>query len=863
MKNYFDNWVALCGLMASACLAITSCNELPRTVSIARAEGDSIRLTILSENALRVQVGHYLSAELEELIYLDDPKQAVEYQLSDNGKEVRLTLPQMQVVYNRDADVLSYLNALGDTVLSEQPHGRALIPTQAQEVQAVIAAQKFRSPADEHLFGLGQFQDGYVDVRGLSRRLTQVNTQIALPMVLSNKGYGLLWNNYGLTEFNPATNYIELQRSDEPSQSVRVNVTSTTGAKQEVRDINAFVGEFMVDEDGDYGLMLDVGQTMARKHKITIDGETLVEVNNLWLPPTTSLIAHLSAGSHEVVVEGEKNDKPVFSWRRVDNVTEWQSAVADGIDYTVMVGKPDEVIATYRKTTGEVPMLPEWALGYIHCRERYDSQAELLENAREFRQREIPIDCIVQDWQWWGKYGWNAMRFDEEKYPDPATMVNELHGANIRLMISVWAKLDKACELGQIAKEKGYYIPETDWVDFFNPEAADFYWSNQRDRLAKPYGIDAWWQDATEPENDDLVGRRVMAGILPGELYRNVFPLMVNKCVHSGLMSEDPSHRTMILTRSGFPGIQRYGVATWSGDVGHDWETLRRQIAGGLGQMAAGLPWWTYDAGGFFRPGDQYTNEDYQEVMLRWLQTSVFLPLMRVHGFVSQTEPWRYGAETEARMRKAIELRYRLLPYSYSIAADVSRRGYTMMRPLVMDFPNDPTALAQKGEFMFGPAMLVAPILEPQVRVWDVYLPAGSDWVDYYTGEKFSGGRTIAVEVQADRIPVMVRAGSIIPHSSVAKQHVADKADSPIELRIYRGDNGSFVLYEDAGDGFGYNDGQFSEIPFSWDDASQTLTIGSRKGTFPEMQSSRQFILTDGEKTATISYSGAAMTYTF
>ena len=346
-----------------------------------------------------------------------------------------------------------------------------------------------------------------------------------------------------------------------------------------------------VPRSGSYSLLLDVGQRMARKYYLVIDGQKIVDVNNLWLPPTTSAIVELTAGKHDIEVQGERNDKPVLYWRPVSEETVFRSPVAQMLDYTVFAGNGDEVIASYRELSGPAPMMPLWSLGYIHCRERYNTQAELLENAREFRERKLPIDMIVQDWQYWGKYGWNAMKFDEDRYPDPGSMMKELHEMDVRLMISVWSKIDAQSEVGKQAKEKGYYIPGSDWIDFFNPDAAAFYWQNFRTGLLK-YGIDAWWQDATEPENDDLQNRRINREQTPGEVYRNVYPMYVSKTIYEGLRQDDPDRRAMIFTRSGFSGMQRYAAATWSGDVGHDWETLRRQIVGGLGQMAPGLPWW-------------------------------------------------------------------------------------------------------------------------------------------------------------------------------------------------------------------------------------------------------------------------------
>ena len=455
-------------------------------------------------------------------------------------------------------------------------------------MQGTQAQLAFASPKDEYLFGLGQFQDGYSNIRGLSRRLTQVNTQISVPMMLSNKGYGILWNNYGLVDFNPADNSIVLQaNSNTASKKDIVDVTSTEGGKKEVRERNIFEGTLNIAEGGQYSLLLDVGQKMARRHNLVIDGAPVIEMQNLWLPPTASAIVTLSAGSHTVSAELSKGDRPTLFFKKVENESVFRSPIAEAVDYTVFVGTPDEVMETYRQLTGPAPLMPQWALGYIHCRERFHSSDEILQTGNQFRNKKMPVDVLVQDWQYWGKYGWNAMRFDEAYYPDPKALTDSLHKMNMRLMLSVWSKIDKRSEVGQQMMSSNYYIPNTDWIDFFNPAAATAYWKNFSERLV-PLGIDAWWQDATEPENDDLLGRRVNNGLWAGEQVRNVYPLLVNKTVCEGLLQSLPEKRPMILTRCGFPGIQRYGSALWSGDIGNDWETFRRQIVAGLGLQAAG-----------------------------------------------------------------------------------------------------------------------------------------------------------------------------------------------------------------------------------------------------------------------------------
>ena len=636
--------------------------------------------------------------------------------------------------------------------------GRVVFSATSHQIAGGEATLTFASPKDEHLYGLGQFQDGYTDVRGLSRRLTQVNTQISLPMLLSSKGYGVLWNNYGLTEFNPCAKSVALTMNQSGTGTAEVvNVTTTEGSRQEVRRRNAFGAVIDIQEAGDYALLLDVGQKMARRHNLTIDGKTVIEMQNTWLPPTASTIVHLEKGRHELTAELSRGDKPVLYYNKVKDETTFRSPIADAVDYTVFVGSADEVIATYRELTGPCPLMPSWALGYIHCRERFHSSQEILETANRFRNEQMPIDVIVQDWQYWGKYGWNSMRFDEEFYPDPKALTDSLHQMGMKLMLSVWSKIDKNSEVGKQMQAAGYYIPETDWIDFFNPEAANAYWKNFKERLL-PLGIDAWWQDATEPENDDLQGRKVNNGRWSGEQVRNVYPLLVNKTVYEGL--KQAGKEPMILTRCGFAGIQRYGSAMWSGDVGNDWETFRRQITAGLGMQAAGIPWWTYDAGGFFRPQNQYTDSAYIERMLRWIETAVYLPLMRVHGYMSNTEPWNYGKEAQDIIAQCLQERYRLMPYIKRCAKAVSEEGSTIMRPLVFDFFNDAEALKQKYEYMFGPALLISPVTEPGVDSWQTYLPKNEGgWTDYRTGQHYDGGQYVTTRVTKAFIPVFVRAG--------------------------------------------------------------------------------------------------------
>lgn len=749
-----------------------------------------LSITALAQDTWRVQCipdGIELP-ELENLIYTEKTDGNIHVSVKSKGKFyiISSTTGGSKVRISKSNGQIAVLSARNKVILEEAPSTRTITVGKTADLNSLAVSQSFITAPDEFLFGTGQFQDGYLNIRGLTRRLTQVNTQISIPMIISNKGYGILWNNYGFTDYNPSETVIELQQGAGDGTSVTVNATGTLGNVRERRFFNDYNGELTINKAGDYSILLDVGQEMGRKHFLMIDDDTVMNANNTWLPPTSSVIVHLEEGTHKLFVSGSRGDKPTVGIREVTNTTTFSSPVAVALDYTVFAGSADEIISSYRNLTGKVPAMPDWAFGYIHCRERYDSQQELLENARRLKTENYKTSVIVQDWQWWGKYGWNAMQFDEDKYPDPKAMTDELHSMDMKLMLSVWSKIDKNSEVGREMNAAGYYIEGTDWIDFFNPDAAGAYWKNFSQRLL-PTGIDAWWQDATEPENDDLKGRMVAGGKIPGEFYRNAYPNMVNHTVYNGLKKDQPDRDPMILTRSGFTGIQRYGAINWSGDVGNDWETLKRQIAGGLNLMATGQPWWTYDAGGFFRPNNQYTDPDYQERMMRWIQVAVYLPFMRVHGYMSRTEPWNYSEETQKNFREQINLRYRLQPYILECVRKVSDENYTLMRPLVFDFPDDEEALKQQTEYMFGPSLLVCPVTEPGIRKMRVYLPEYEEgWMlfdpwgaDLSHGEAiidgkrvpisghtlYAGGIYIDVFVDKSRIPVFVKADHSIKMS--------------------------------------------------------------------------------------------------
>ncbi len=794
-----------------------------------------LRITAQAQNAIRVRCGAG-EAQEPELIFTSAAK-GVRASIGSDARSSWVQTAQMKAVVDKRSGDIRFLDAKGKLLTQEVPGSRTLTQANAPEGPLKTAEVRFALQSGEHLYGSGQFQDGYLDIARLPRKLVQLNTQISIPFFLSSEGYGILWHNYGMTQLNPPDNHLVLTEAG-TGAGASVDVTTSSGTQRQVRRAKEFAGDLQTPVDGDYGLVLDSGRVMTDRYHLQIDGKVIFDFDNQWLPGSTSGIVHLTAGTHHVTVGANADDHPALNWGLTKDETVLRSPAAREVDYTVFAGNADQVIRTYRQLSGEAPLFPEWALGFIQCRERYHSTDEIVDTVKEFRKDEIPLDLIVQDWQYWGKYGWNAMRFDEAHYPDPAGLVKQVHDLNAELMVSVWSRFDPASDVGKLFKDKNYFIPDTTWVDFFNPAAANLYWQNFSQRMLS-LGIDAWWLDATEPENDDLHNRTIYLG--SGDEYRLVYPLFVTKTVYEGSRKDAPDKRVMILSRSAYLGEQRNSVATWSGDIGNSWDTLRRQVTAGLDYAASGMPYWTTDTGGFFRPGrTQYTDPTYRERFIRWLEFSTFSPLMRVHGYQTNTEPWNYGPEMVDEERKLIDLRYQLLPYIYSEAADITFSGGTMMRPLVMDFASDSRALEQKYEYMFGPAFLVAPVLDAGVTQAQVYAPqAKGGWYEWWTGQHVASGTEAKVDAPVGKIPLLVRAGSIVPLGPV-EQYTGEKKDAPLELRVYPGANGHFTLYADDGTTYKYEHGQRAMVRLAWNDASGTLMIGARQGSYGGMPPQEQ-----------------------
>ncbi|MDP4208219.1 MAG: glycoside hydrolase family 31 protein [Bacteroidota bacterium] len=830
----------LISLFPALCMgqAVKSYKQTKEGINVTLTDG-TLGIYPLSNNAVRVKFFNGPESSLQELIFTENtPKPA--FKVADGALKLEVKTKKITIVLDKQTGNLSYSNNEGKVFLSEKAGTRKMNPSSIQGEPCFEAEQSFESPAGEYIFGLGQFQDGHYNLRGVSRCLTQVNSQIAIPFIYSSKGYGLLWHQYGLTDFNPAEDAINLEKQVQSTSTnaQMAEVTTTAGTQKVSQNQSLYIGKFTAPSDGKYSIFLDLGD-MGNRHLIVIDGKPCVDQSNMWLPPTVGALLDLKAEEHQVQVLCKSDNTPKLSWKRNDNTTTFRSPNAKSLDYIVFYGpSADEVIASYRKLSGNAPMFPQWTYGFWQCRERYFSGKQLVETVKEFRKRNLPMDVIVQDWQYWGNRGWGVPVFDTVNYNDPAGFIKELHDLNAHFNISIWSNPDKNSSIGKEFVAKNRFIPKTKWLDYFNPETRADYWNILNQNIFSN-GVDSWWMDAVEPENDALHGQKTHIGA--GDFYRLTYPLMVSKAVYEGQRKTSSDKRVCILTRSAFSGQQRFGVINWSGDIGGTWDTYRRQIVAGLNYTITGFPYWTTDIGGFFRPGrSQYTDEKYHELLTRWYQWGTFNPVFRMHGYQTETEPWKYGQKVEDNMRKMLTLRYRLLPYIYAEAWQVTKNGSTMMRPMIMDFNGDTAAINHQYQYMFGKSILVTPITEPNVNSWDVYLPKAAGWYDFYSAANYKGGQTVKADAPLDKIPLFVKAGTILPIGPDV-QYATEKKWDNLEIRIYPGANSSFTLYEDEGDNYNYEKGAYSSITFKWDDAKRTLTIDERKGSFNGMLTERKF----------------------
>jgi alpha-D-xyloside xylohydrolase len=568
----------------------------------------------------------------------------------------------------------------------------------------------------------------------------------------------------------------------------------------------------------------------------------------------------------------------------VDNPQEmsFDSEVGDCADYYFMYGKSgDGNVALIRQLTGQTPMFPLWTYGFWQSRERYKTQYETMGVVDKYRELGVPLDGIIQDWQYWGADStWNAMEFLNPKFPKPQEMIDHVHKNNAHIMISVWPGFGPATKQFKDFKSRGMLIYFDTWppksgarvYDAYNPQARDIYWDYMNKNLFSK-DIDAWWLDSTDPDHINIKDKDFDQPTWLGSYRKvhNAFPLMTNGGVYDNQRKTTSDKRVYLLTRNAFAGQQRYGANTWSGDVRSTWEVFKKQIPTGLNFSITGIPYWNTDIGGFFLWDYEggVSNKAYQELYTRWFQYATFTPMQRSHGSSVSKEIWSFGKKGDWAYdseEKYINLRYALLPYLYSTAWEVTNNSGTFLRPLFMDFIADKDVHNINNQYMFGKAFLITPVTDPmyvfsnedkwknpkedfsKVGTQDVYLPEGAKWFDFWTGDTFSGGETVKKEVPIDIMPVYVRAGSIVPFGPKV-QYSTEKKWDKLEIRIYAGADGKFTLYEDENDNYNYEKGAYSTIDFFWNDKNRMLTISDRKGSFKGMLKSRKFNIVLVDKT--------------
>lgn len=771
-----------------------------------------IEIQWFGPNTLRVlKTPQGKSVKKESLSVIAQPQNSgIKITTPGNGCIV-MTSQTLTVTLNPQTGIITYAKPNGDTLLIEQENVKAFTPINDAGRSTYSVYQGFTTSEEEGLYGLGQLQNGQMMQRDITKHLVQGNVEDVSPFFQSTKGYGVFWDNYSGTTY--------------------------TDNEQE---------------------------------------------------------------------------------------TSFRSEVGDCIDYYFMYGgSADGVIAEVRALTGDVPMMPLWSYGFMQSKERYKSQEETVGVVKKYRELGIPLDCIIQDWQYWGhNYLWNAMDFQNPTFSRPKDMIDEVHALNARMMISIWSSFGPATKPYRALDKEGLLFDIETWpqsgvdgwppnmeypsgvrvYDAYSPKARDIYWEHLNKGIFQ-LGMDGWWMDSTEPDHfnhkESDFDRQTSLGSYRS--VRNAYPLVSVGGVYDHQRALTQDKRVIILTRSGFLGQQRYGSNVWSGDVQSSWDMFRKQITAGLNFSLTGMPHWNSDLGGFFAGsyntswGDNSAtrNPMYQELYVRWLQFGVFCPMMRSHGADVPREFYWYGKKGEPvydALVDAVKLRYTLLPYIYSTSWDVTHNRSTFMRALFMDFLGDKQTWNINNAYMFGKAFLVAPVLHaqytPEVHKkklkenegWDrnnketakapvltdftqtksmeVYLPADTRWYNYWTNEAIEGGQKLTVSTTLNRIPLFVRAGSIVPYGPEV-QYTSEKKWDNLTLCIYPGNNGSFTLYEDEGDNYNYENGAYTEIPMNWDNASRILTIGARKGEYNGMLQKRQFIVkTIDGNSKTVTYTG-------
>ncbi len=941
----------LAALLSGACAGSKEPHADPASAWRAQADGvvvdlaggafDRLRLQVIDDHAMRVTAtatGDF--KDLTDTMMVVADAATAGWDAEETDGRLRVTTGGMSADIELASGRVRFFDGAGRLLLAEASRGLGA------DGSGYAVRQRFERQPGESVYGLGQRQDGLVDLAGENIELTTHNIIITIPFLTSTNGYGILWNNASITRLGDPQPAAPLA-ADFRLLDADGNAGGLTA--------RYYAGDELLLErteaDLDYQYLAQGSMRERPFPPEVADAENLRVEWTGTIVPATSGEHHFrmyASGYARLDIAGERRlDRWRMNWnpwyhdtkvtleagRRYPLYVDWQtqggyfrllqhdprpaseegqlsfaSEAGTAIDYYVVAGvDPDAVVGGYRRLTGKATMLPKRAFGFWQSRERYKSQDELLGVLEEYRERGIPIDNIVLDWSYWPVNAWGSHAFDPAFFPDPSGMVQRVHELDANIMISVWPKFYPTTEHYEELNERGCMFNKNieekniDWIapgylnafyDAFDPDCRQLYWQQVRDSL-NVHGFDGWWLDAVEPDmhSNLSVGHRkdMMTPNAMGtgaELF-NAYALPHAEAVHRGDRESDPDRRSFILTRSGFGGIQRTGSAIWSGDIVTRWSNLREQIAAGISVGLAGMPYWTFDIGGF-TPEDKYRyfsggavghisempaehRHAWQEINLRWFQFGAFAPLFRSHGQNPYREIYNLadeGSEVYASLVRYTKLRYRLMPYIYTLAGDAFHRDKTMMRGLVMEFPDDPDAREVATQFLFGPALLVSPVYEPGAESRSVYLPRDGDWYNFDTGEKFAGGQTVEAAAPLARLPLFVRAGAILPTGPDIR-HTGESLNAPLTLNVYTGADGSFDIYEDDGVSYAYETGAWSRIPVRYDDDTGTVEIGERVGAFDGMATERRIAVrwidgpspppdADPEPDAVVTYTGDA-----
>ncbi|MBR5660473.1 MAG: DUF5110 domain-containing protein [Bacteroidales bacterium] len=894
----------LCFFILSA-LLVSACSDgdvrvKGNSVTVCR-DGNLIRLQVVSPDIIRVSAVPGENITDRKSLVVVPQRGNTDFKVIRNGDSLIVATAELQALVCPDG-TLSFFNPDGELLAGG---GRmSFTPASVEGKDAFSVRTMFASSDGESFYGLGQQQSGEFDHKGRSEELYQYNTKVSVPFVVSTKGYGILFDAYSLSRWGNPEPYKQLgdiftiydkdgvegaltgtyktkggevlsRREDSlyfENEFVIKNLPQIPLSGSEV----VFEGYIQAPETADYHFI----QYYAGFQETFIGGKEVMSRlwRPAWNPNSKKFTVRLNQGEKTPVriVWNPDGDVSYMGLRvatlmtpeEEDALSFWSEFEPGADFYFIAGGDYDGVIKGYRTLTGKAQVMPKWALGFWQSRERYSTQEELVGTLAEMRRRHIPVDNIVQDWQYWKEDQWGSHQFDPERYPDPERMLDDVHGMNARFMISVWPKFYTNTDNYQELKAAGYAYTHAedaglvDWLghkqtfyDAYSEGGREMFWRQMDKNLYSKYGrkIDAWWMDASEPNLRDCLPMDYFKWLLtPNALgssteYLNAYALVNADAIYNGQRKIDPDKRVFLLTRNGFAGLQRYSTATWSGDIGTSWVDMRMQMPAGLNYSMSGIPFWGMDIGGFSVMGkfyDQVNQEEWRELQTRWHQFGTFVPLFRTHGQWPQRELWNIAPEGSPAYESILwymRLRYRLMPYLYSMAGAVHFGDYTIMRGLPMDFPDDPAVRDLSDQWMFGPALMPCPVYEYEARSREVYFPEGG-WYDFYSGEYIPGGQTLTVDAPYERIPLYVRAGSVIPFGPEIEWSNEKPADD-ICLYVYSGADVDFTLYEDDGLTYGYEKGQFSTIPIRWDESSGTLTIGARQGTFPGVLENRAFRL--------------------